>query len=73
MFVGKDFKRENNNLIEHEIHTKGPPIRQNPEVRRHEQEQLKMLEHEIIPPSSSPWASPVVMVTKKRWHLAVLY
>ena len=80
VFVGKDFKLWNAGLIEHEIHTKGPPIcqpyrRQNPEVRRHEQEQLKeILEQEIIHPSSSPWASPVVMVKKKkRWLLAVLY
>ena len=71
VFTGKDFKLENTDLIEHEIHTKGPPIRQpyrrqNPEVRRHEQEQLKeMLEQEIIQPSCSPWASPAIMVKKK--------
>ena len=59
-------------MIEHEIHTRGPPIRQpyrrqNPEVRRQEQEQLKeMLEQEIVRPSCSPWASPVVMVKKKK-------
>ena len=71
VFARKDFKLGNPDLIENEIHTKGPPIcqpygRQNPEVRKHEQEQLKeMLDQEIIRPSCSPWASPVVMVKKK--------
>ena len=68
IFAGEDFKLGNTDLIEHEIHTKGPPIRQpyrrqNPEVQKHEQEQLKvMLDQEIIRPSCSQWASPVVMV-----------
>ena len=67
----KDFKLGNTDLIEHEIHAKGPPIRQpyrrqNPEVWMHEQEQLKeMLDQEFIRPLCSPWASPVVMVKKK--------
>ena len=48
VFVGKDSKLGNTGLIEHEIHIKGPPIRQpyrsqNPKVRRHEQEQLNLL------------------------------
>ena len=57
MFAGKGLKLGNIPVIEHEIHTKGPPIRQpyrrqNPEVRRQEQEQLKdMLEQEIVRPS----------------------
>ena len=46
VFAGKDFKLGNTDLIEHEIHTKGPPIRQpyrrpNLEVRKHEWEKLK--------------------------------
>ena len=45
IFRGKDFNLGNTGLIKHEIHTKGPPIRQpyrrkDPEVQRHEQEQL---------------------------------
>ena len=58
-------------MIEHKIHTRGPPIRQpyrrqNPGVRKQEQEQLKeMLKQEIVRPSCSLWASPVVMIKKK--------
>ena len=79
VFVGRDFRLGSTGVVEHEIHTHGPPIRQpfrrqNPEVRRQEQEQLKeMLEQGIVRPSSSPWASPVVMVKKKRWNFALLY
>ena len=71
VFTGKGFKLGNTPVVKHEIHTKGPPIRQlyrrqNPKVKRQEQEQLKdMLEQEIVRPSSSPWASPVAMVKKK--------
>ena len=70
------FSKEGNpisstSLVEHEIHTTGPPIRlpfrrQNPVVRDIEQQQVKeMLRDEVIRPSTSPWASPVVMVKKK--------
>ena len=71
VFLGKGLKLDNTPMIEHEIHTRGPPIRQpywrqNPEVRRQEEEQLKeMLEQEIVRPSCSLWATPVVMVKKK--------
>ena len=70
------FSKEGNpisstSLAEHEIHTTGPPIRQpfrrqNPVVRDIEQQQVKeMLRDEVIRSSTSPWASPVVMVKKK--------
>ena len=58
-------------LVEHEILTTGRPIRQpfrrqNPIVREIEQQQMKeMLRDDVIRPSASPWASPVVMVKKK--------
>ena len=54
-------------MIQHEIYTKGPPIRlpsrrQNPLVREQEQQQVnEMLKDNVIRPSMSPWASPVVM------------
>ena len=72
VFTGKDFILWNTDLIEHKINTNGPPIRQpykrqNPEVWKNEQEQLKeILDQEIICPSCSPWTSPVVMVKKKK-------
>ena len=70
------FSKEGNpisstSLVEHEIHTTGPPIRlpfrrQNSVVRDIEQQQVKeMLRDGVIRPSTSPWASPVVMVKKK--------
>jgi transposase InsO family protein len=56
--------------IRHEIRTTGPPIRQplrrqNP-VARVEANKLiqEMLDHDVIEPSSSPWASPIVLVKK---------
>ena len=60
VFVGKDFSLGSTGVVEHEIHTHGPPIRQpfrrqNPEVRWQEQEQLKeMLDEGIVRSSSSP-------------------
>ena len=58
-------------LLEHTIETYGPPLRQpyrrqNPAVRREEMAQVQqMLASDVIRPSNSPWALPVVMVKKK--------
>ena len=59
----------NTPLLEHAIETHGPQLRQpywrqNPAVCREEMAQ-QMLSINVIRPSNSPWASPVVMVRKK--------
>ena len=65
----------NTPLLEHTIKTHGPPLRQpyrrqNPAVRREEMAQVQqMLSNNVIRPSNSPWASPVVMVRKKNGSL----
>ena len=58
-------------LLEHTIETHGPLLRQpyrrqNPAVRWEEMVHVQqMLASDVIRPSNSPWASPVVMVKKK--------
>ena len=68
-------------LIKHSIPTTGPPIRQPvrrvPEALKNtiKTEVDRMLDQNIIRPSTSPWASPVVMVRKSdgSWRFCVDY
>ena len=63
-------------LLEHTIETHRPPLRQpyrrqNSAVRREEMVQVQqMLASDVIRPTNSPWASPVVMVRKKDGSLS---
>lgn len=72
VFVGPDGKLGTTGLVKHSINTgDNPPIRQPLRrlplsQRQIEDEQVdNMLEKGIIEPSTSPWASPVVLVKKK--------
>lgn len=71
-FVGPDGKLGLTHLTEHTIDTGDTkPIKQRPRrmayVKRQQakEEVNKMLENDVIRPSVSPWASPVVLVQKK--------
>ena len=72
LFVGKDEPTGRTNIVEHRIDTGGsPPIRQRAyrtpfsQKPRVQAEIKEMLTQEVISPSKSPWAAPVVMVLKK--------
>ena len=59
-------------LVKHAIDTGDhPPIKQPPRrtpfaLRRHVEEMTRKMEEQgIVQPSKSPWASPIVLVTKK--------
>ena len=58
-------------VVEHQIHTHGPPLRQPlrrqpPGYRLEEQRQVKEMQAQgVVRPSQSPWASPEVLVKKK--------
>lgn len=59
-------------IVKHHIDTGShPPIKQPPRrVPMHQQETMhkhveEMLQHSVVKPSTSPWASPIVLVKKK--------
>ena len=62
--------------LRHSIDTMGShpirqPFRRVPPPQREEMRHLlnDMLERDVIQPSASPWASPIVLVCKKDWSL----
>ena len=72
LFATSDSDMGRTKRIKHSICTgDSPPIRQAvrrvPPARREEVKQLlgNMLKNDVIQPSSSPWASPIVLVRKK--------
>ena len=72
LFVGPNTKPSVTDKVEHKIDTGDhPPIKQRarrlPIHKRPEAEKEidNMLQDEVIRPSESPWASPIVLVTKK--------
>ena len=76
VFAGDSKDLGRTNITQHRIDTgDAKPIRRTPRripiARRHETKELlqSMLDRNIIQPSSSPWASPVVLVRKKNGAL----
>ena len=72
VFMGPDGKLGRTSLVEHTIDTgdarpiKQPPRRVPIAMRGVVDEEInKMLESDVIRPSSSPWSSPIVLVRKK--------
>ena len=71
-FVGPDGKLGRTKLVKHIIDTGDAiPIKQSYRRLAQKQQEIadeeidKMLDQGIIEPSNSPWASPIVIVTKK--------
>ena len=79
IFATEDSNLGRATMLQHTIQTgDNPPIRQHtrrlPHYQRDEVKKLiqEMLTKNIIQPSKSPWASPVVIVKKKRWFTQIL-
>ena len=68
-----DFDLRIKDNSKHKTPINGPPYKRSPAQRRAVKEHTKkMLQAGVISTSESPWASPVVMVPKKRWRALIL-
>lgn len=80
IFSANDYDYGLTDLVKHTIRTgdaqsiKQRAYRTSPHIRAEIDRQVQqLLSHDVIEESCSPWASPVVLVKKKRWQLEVLY
>ena len=70
--MGPDGKLDRTNLVKHAIDTGDArpikqPLRRIPLAQKEivEKELDKMLQHDILEPSDSPWSTPIVLVKRK--------
>ena len=78
MFASSDVDFGRTNVVQHSINTEeAAPIKQRPhripysDRPKLEGEVHRLLDADVIQPSSSPWASPIVLVRKKDGNVRI--